>query len=134
MECLRRLEEADLILHAGDFVTAEVYEELGRLGQLEAVHGNMDDAELQRVLPAQRVVEVGKARLGMVHEPGGLAGFGGCDALIYGHTHRPEIRRERETWILNPGSPTERRRAPMHSMLLLEIEGKGISPHFLALT
>jgi predicted phosphodiesterase len=94
----------------------------------------MDDEQLQRMLPSRRVVDVGEARVGMVHEPGGLAGFEGCDALIYGHTHRPEIRREGKTWILNPGSPTERRRAPAHSMLLLEIEGKGISPHFLALT
>jgi uncharacterized protein len=94
----------------------------------------MDDEELKRMLPARRVVEVGGTRLGMVHEPAHLAGFEDCDALIYGHTHRPEVRRKGDTWILNPGSPTERRLAPAHSMLLLEIDGRTLSPELVTLT
>jgi putative phosphoesterase len=132
-ECVRRLEAADLILHAGDFVSAEVYRRLGQLGPLEAVHGNMDDEELKRTLPARRVVEVGEARIGVVHEPARLAGLEDCDAFVYGHTHVPVVTREGETWLLNPGSPTERRRAPAHSMLLLTVDGKTIHPELLKL-
>ena len=133
-ECLRQLEAADLILHAGDFVSMGFYRELARLGRLEAVHGNMDDEELQQALPARRVVEVGEARIGMVHEPSRIVGFEGCDAVVFGHTHVPHASREGAAWLLNPGSPTERRRSPSHSMLLLEVAGKTIEPEFVTLT
>jgi putative phosphoesterase len=131
-----------LILHAGDFVEAGILAELRTLGQVEAVHGNMDDDELRQLLPRRRVVEVGEARIGMTHSPGQsqgraerLAGwFEGCDAVVYGHTHQPEVTRHGGVWILNPGSPTDRRRAPTHTMLLLDVSGKGISPELVDLT
>jgi uncharacterized protein len=133
-ECLRQLEAADLILHAGDFVTAEVYRELGRLAPLEGVHGNMDDAELKKLLPARRIVEVEDARIGMVHEPKRSAGFEDCDAVVFGHTHMPHASHVGGTLLLNPGSPTERRRSPSHSMLLLMVEGKRLTPDFVHLS
>lgn len=131
-----------MILHAGDFVEAGILAELRVLGPLEAVHGNMDDDELQQLLPRRRVVEVGEARIGMTHNPGQsngraerLAGwFEDCDAVVYGHTHQPEVTWHGDTWILNPGSPTERRRAPTHTMLLLEVAGRAISPELVDLT
>lgn len=129
-ECVRLLGESDLILHAGDFVSLAVYEELGLLAPVEGVVGNMDEPELRAVLPPRRVVEVQGVRIGMVHDAGPAAGragrlveaFPGCDAVVYGHTHVPEAAQLGETWILNPGSPTERRSAPHHSMLLLEVK------------
>jgi uncharacterized protein len=131
-----------LILHAGDFVEAGVHAELRSLGHLEAVHGNMDDDELKHLLPRRRVVEVGEARIGMTHDSGEshgraqrLAGwFEGCDAVVYGHTHQPEVTRDGDLWILNPGSPTERRQAPTHTMLLLEVVSRAISPELVDLT
>jgi putative phosphoesterase len=133
-ECVRRLCEADLILHAGDVVGAGFLEELHALGPpLEAVYGNMDEPALKAALPEEHVVEAGEARIGLVHLPGSAAGraerlrsrFPGCDAVVYGHTHVPEIARVGGTWILNPGSPTERRRAPVRSLLSLEVLGVG---------
>jgi uncharacterized protein len=140
-ECLARLRSAELILHAGDFTGPGVLEELRGLGPVEAVAGNMDDAELLALLPERRVVEVAGARIGMVHVPGPAAGrperlagsFHGCDAVVYGHTHVPEVTRAGETWVLNPGSPTERRSAPTHSMLVLEVEGGEIRPELVPL-
>ena len=130
-ECLRLLGEADLILHAGDFVGLSVFEELGQLAPVQAVAGNMDDADLRMQLPTRRVVEAGGVLIGMVHDPGPALGraerlvgaFPGCAAVVYGHTHIPEAVQVGETWVLNPGSPTERRSAPHHGMIGLEVSG-----------
>ena len=141
-ECLLRLGQAALILHAGDFTRAPVLEELRRLAPVEAVAGNMDEPELLTVLPDRRVVKVGGARIGMVHVPGPAAGraerlvesFRGCDAVVYGHTHVPEATRVGEVWVLNPGSPTERRSAPVRSMVMLELDAGEIRPEFVPLS
>ena len=135
--CLERVRAADLILHAGDFVSAAFLVELRAFGPpVEAVYGNMDDAALKRTLPLEHVVEVEEARIGMVHIPGPATGraarlrakFPGCDAVIYGHTHVPEVLQDAGVWILNPGSPTEKRKAPSHAMLVLEVEAGRIEP------
>jgi hypothetical protein len=141
-ECIRRLESAELILHAGDFVRAPVLEELGRLAPVEAVAGNMDEPALIEQLPERRVVGFEGARIGMVHVPGPAAGraarlaaaFPGCDAVVYGHTHIPEVSRVGDVWVLNPGSPTERRGAPAHSMVMLEVEAGEIRPELVTLS
>jgi uncharacterized protein len=123
-------------------VESGILAELRALGPLEAVHGNMDDDELRLLLPRRRVVEVGNTRIGMTHDPGQASGraerlvgwFEDCDAVVYGHTHQPEVTRHGDVWILNPGSPTERRRAPIHTMLLLDVAGRTISPELVDLT
>lgn len=139
---MRILEGADLIVHAGDFVAASVLEELRALGRVEAVYGNMDEPPLRESLPKERIVEVEGVRIGIVHVPGPAAGrearlaarFPGCGGVVYGHTHVPQVERFGEVWILNPGSPTERRRAPVHSMLVLEIEDGEIRPELVTLS
>jgi predicted phosphodiesterase len=60
--------------------------------------------------------------------------FPGCAAVVYGHTHQPQVARVGEVWILNPGSPTERRRAPSHTMLVLELTDGRIEPELIELT
>ncbi len=139
--CIRELEPADLILHGGDFVAASVLAELEQLGRVEAVHGNMDEPVLMAALPKRRVVEVEEARIGMVHIAGPRAGrearlvaaFPGCAAVVYGHTHVPQVSLHEGVWILNPGSPTERRGAPTHAMIVLEVAGGTIDPRLLDL-
>jgi uncharacterized protein len=79
-------------------------------------------------LPATRVMDAEGLRIGLVHDALGASGrherlkelFPGCDVIAYGHTHLPEVVRAGKTWILNPGSPTERRRAPEHTMIVLD--------------
>jgi uncharacterized protein len=105
-----------------------------------AVHGNMDEPELRAALPEARVVEVGGARIGMVHDAGPRTGrearlaarFPGCDAIVYGHTHAPQVDRHERVWILNPGSPTERRRAAARSLLLVHVRNV-IEPELIVL-
>lgn len=140
--CVERLRAADLILHAGDLVSVPFLEELRSLGPaVRAVCGNMDERALRDVLPGELRVEVPGARIGMVHDGGPAAGrrerlaarFAGCDAVVYGHTHVAEVARVGEAWILNPGSPTERRRAPTRSMLELEVADGLIEPRLIRL-
>jgi putative phosphoesterase len=140
--CLERLRTADRILHAGDFVAVSVLDELEALGPpVRGVHGNMDDAQLRERLPHDLVVDAEDVRIGVTHDPGPRAGreerlvrrFPGCAAVVYGHTHEPRAERLGEVWILNPGSPTERRRAPAHTMLVLEVAGTRIRPELIGL-
>jgi putative phosphoesterase len=113
-------------------VAASLLGKLAALAPVEAVRGNMDEAALKAALPDRRVVSVEAVRIGLVHIPGPSVGreerlvswFPGCDAIVYGHTHAPQLERYRGVWIVNPGSPTERRRAPQRSMALLEVKGR----------
>jgi hypothetical protein len=119
-----------------------VLEDLAALAPVEAVYGNMDEPALRTALPEQRVVEVGDVRIGMVHIPGAREGreerlvarFPRCHAVVYGHTHVPEVTRHGNVWILNPGSPTERRRASARAMLVVEVEPGRLEPRLLELT
>lgn len=140
--CVERLRTADLVLHCGDVATAAALFELEALGPpVLAVVGNVDEAALQAGLPVERVVEVDGARIGMVHVPGPAAGraerlvgrFPDCDAVVYGHTHLPEVTRHGAVWILNPGSPTERRRAPFPSMLVIDVARGHLTPQLISL-
>lgn len=139
--CLRELEAADLIVHAGDFVGLDMLEELRGFAPVEGVHGNMDAPDLRALLPRTRVVDLGGVRIGVVHDPGPRQGregrlaarFAGCEAVVYGHTHLPEVTRHGDFWLLNPGSPTERRRAPVHTMIRLDAAAGGLHPELVEL-
>ncbi len=133
--CVERIAGADLLLHAGDFSTLEVLRELEAIGPpLLAVHGNVDSAELRRLLPEERVVEAGGARIAMLHAAGPRTGrlermrrrFGEqADLVVFGHSHLPLHEQAPDGFqILNPGSPTERRRAPSHTMGLIRVRDR----------
>jgi hypothetical protein len=135
--CVERLRASDLIVHAGDLVAASFLDELRSIGPpVAAVFGNMDAPELKLLLPKEHVVDADGARIGMVHIGGPRAGrearlaarFPDCSAVVYGHTHVPQVDEVGGVWILNPGSPTERRRAPTRSMLELRIGRGEIEP------
>jgi putative phosphoesterase len=140
--CRLAIVAADLVIHAGDFSTAAAYEEISAIGpELIAVHGNVDDAELRARLPERTVVETGAARLGVIHDAGPrrrrLARlrsiFPDCEAVIFGHSHLPLHESEQGFQIFNPGSPTERRRAPARSMGICELENGAIRFRHLTL-
>ncbi|HEY3543027.1 MAG TPA: metallophosphoesterase family protein [Gaiellaceae bacterium] len=141
--CLEALRGADVIVHGGDFSAASVLDELRALGPpVQAVYGNADEPALRETLPKELVLELERVKLGVVHIPGPAAGreerlarrFPGCDAVVFGHTHLPTVERHGDLWLLNPGSPTERRRGPFHSFLLLSIRGRRIRPELVRLT
>jgi uncharacterized protein len=130
--CVERIARSDLLLHAGDFSTLEALRELEAIGPpLAAVHGNVDSAELRRLLPEERVVEAEGARSAIVHDAGPRPGrlermrrrFGErADLLVFGHSHLPLHEEAPDGFqIFNPGSPTDRRRAPTHTMGLIHV-------------
>jgi hypothetical protein len=114
-------------VHTGDFTAFTVLSDLERYGPVTAVQGNMDDASLRALLPVRAIAEIEGLRIGLVHDGGPTVGrhgrlrelFPDCDLVAYGHSHLPDLVRDGRGWIVNPGSPTERRRAPEHTMVVI---------------
>jgi len=142
-ECLDRCREADAILHCGDFNARSAYEELLDIGPpVHAVHGNVDPPELRALLPETLEMELGGVRIAMVHDSGPAAGrmkrmrtrFPHADLVVFGHSHLPMLQTSPDgLTLLNPGSPTERRRAPRHTMAQAEVADGAVACELLAL-
>ena len=130
-QVLRAVEEADVVVHAGDWTDLATLEVLAtRARRLVACHGNNDGPELRERLPEVAVADVGGVALHVVHETGPAAGrerrvaarHSGADVLVFGHSHvpwdsttaRPDGGPLR---LLNPGSPTDRRRQPRCTLM-----------------
>ncbi|MDQ6817346.1 MAG: metallophosphatase family protein [Actinomycetota bacterium] len=133
--CVSLLRESDLLVHAGDFVRFSVLEELRALGDVVGVAGNVDDAELHTQLPMSAVVPIGSVTLGIVHDAGLARGrlermrrrFPQANAVVFGHSHIPLHERAPDGFqIFNPGSATDRRRAPRHTMGIARLDGRRI--------
>ena len=133
--CVRRIVRADLVIHLGDFSTVPTYEEIGALGpELVAVHGNVDEPALRRRLPERLEFDVAGVKLALIHDAGPRQGrlarmrraFPDADAVLFGHSHLPLHEREGGFQIFNAGSPTERRRAPSHTMGIATIRGGAV--------
>jgi len=134
-QCVEKVGAADAVIHAGDFFAAPVLAELRELSPaVLAVYGNVDEEELRRELPETLAVEVGGRTVAVVHDAGPATGrlrrlrarFPEADAVVFGHSHLPLHEEEDGFQIFNPGSPTERRRAPRHSMGLLHPTPAGL--------
>ncbi len=108
-------ENADLIVHAGDFVDISVFEALKRMAPVLAVYGNMDGPEIRQRFPRLNSTRIFDWKIGVMHDPGALFGSkkmreiakdNSLHVLVYGHTHNPTIRWKEGTLFINPGSPT----------------------------
>ncbi len=131
--CVRVIERADLLIHAGDVMSAAALAEIEAIGPpLVAVAGNMDPPELQ--LPATARVDTPGGTIIVVHDGGAATGrltrlqrlYPEAAAVVFGHSHIPLHERAGEFQVFNPGSPTERRRAPRHTMGLARISPRTI--------
>jgi putative phosphoesterase len=142
-ECIERMRTADLILHAGDFVSVEALEEIEAIGPpLAAVHGNVDSMDVRRRVPAERVVDADDLKIGMLHDAGPSRGrlermrarFPDAAAVVYGHSHIPLHEHADDGFqLFNPGSPTDRRRQPRHTMGLARVEDGRVRFELIAL-
>jgi uncharacterized protein len=127
----KRLEGADLILHAGDVCRAYVLDELAAFAPVRAVLGNNDTADVAEWgAPETLELDLGGLRVGMVHDAGPAAGrprrmrrrFPTADLVVFGHSHIPLDLDDGDLRIFNPGSPTDRRRQPSGTVGLLRVE------------
>lgn len=135
--CLARLAAADAIVHAGDLSTPAVLQQLRSLGPpVTAVHGNVDDAVTRALLPETATLSLGGRRIAVVHDAGPATGrlarlrrrFPTADAVIFGHSHIPLLQSDADGFqIINPGSPTERRRAAHHTMAIARAGEDGLA-------
>ncbi|MFE6553419.1 metallophosphoesterase family protein [Streptomyces sp. NPDC057746] len=132
-ELIAELPRADVVIHAGDWVDVATLDLLeSRSARLIGVHGNNDGAELRARLPEVARAELGGLRLGVVHETGGAQGrerrcaerFPDLDVLVFGHSHIPwDSVTDTGLRLLNPGSPTDRRRQPHCAYLTATVSG-----------
>ena len=125
------IDAADLVVHAGDWVNEDLLDRFeARAARLIAVHGNNDGPALRARLPEIARAEVDGVRLAVVHETGPTAGretrcaarFTDCDVLVFGHSHIPwDSVADTGLRLLNPGSPTDRRRQPYATYMTAHI-------------
>jgi len=129
---LAAVEDAETVVHAGDFTTADALAAHRRAaGDLLAVHGNADGPAVRERLPAARTVEALGIRLAVTHRRDGgatgLAMFGrsrDADVVVSGHTHRPSVVDAGEVLLVNPGSHAQPRgNRPGHAELRRDGEG-----------
>ena len=122
--CRDLIAGADIAIHAGDVSSEEALAAMRALGTpVHVVHGNVDAPGLLRELPETLALEIEGARIEVVHDAGPAKGrlqrlraaFPRADAVIFGHSHMPLLETEDGFQIFNPGSPTQRRRAPRHT-------------------
>lgn len=136
---LSHLEEADLILHAGDLLDPALLDELALYAPVRAVRGNIDPPEVN--LPETLEFRFGGARVGMIHDSGRREGrrrrlarrFPEARVIIFGHSHVPFLEDEDGLLLLNPGSPTDKRRQPEHTFALLRVEEGEVRAEILVL-
>ena len=136
-EVWRAVEDADVVLHAGDWVDVALLDELeARSRRLVGCWGNNDGSDLRARLPEVARAELGGVRFAVVHETGGKAGresrcaaaYPDVDVLVFGHSHIPwDTTAETGLRLLNPGSPTDRRRQPHCTYLTLEARDGALS-------
>ena len=127
------VDRADVVVHAGDWVEPALLDELvDRSRRLVGVHGNNDGPELRDRLPGVARVRLGGLRWAVVHETGAKQGrekrcdrwFPDTDVLVFGHSHIPwDTTTPAGMRLLNPGSPTDRRRQPHCTYMTAEITG-----------
>lgn len=133
------LERADLILHAGDLMDPAVLDELETYASVRAVLGNVDPPTLN--LPEALEFEFGGIPVAMIHDSGPKRGrrdrmrrrFPGARVVVFGHSHVPWLDDENGLLLLNPGSPTDRRRQLEHTFALLRAEGGEVRAEVLTL-
>ncbi len=136
-----RGEGVGLIVHLGDFTGPEIPALFEALAPLEAVAGNNDPPAVQERFGRRKVLPVAGARLGLVHGDGrrgttvsrSLAAFAAdeVDVVCFGHSHQPLCERRGSVWLVNPGSPTDKRAQPRYSYAVLDITGGRVRPRLV---
>ena len=134
-------ERPDAIVHCGDFTSLDVVAPFERIAPFYGVAGNNDGPEIVARFGRRQVIELARLRFGLVHGDGARgttlgrarAAFADdpVDAILFGHTHVPYLESHAGAIVLNPGSATDKRRAPRFSFGLLEVAEGEITPRLI---
>lgn len=122
---VQELKRTDLIVHAGDWQTLDVYRELKQYAPVTGVYGNVDDESIKEMFNLKVVLELETYRIGVTHGHGKnkttekraveMFSEEEIDIIIFGHSHIPLHKEYDGKVIFNPGSPTDKRRQPRYS-------------------
>lgn len=136
-EVWAEVDRADVVVHAGDWVEPPLLDQLeGRAKRLVACWGNNDGDELRRRLPERADVTLDGLRITVVHETGAAGGrdarmaklYPDTDVLVFGHSHIPwDTTAATGLRLLNPGSPTDRRRQPYCTYMTATVAGGALT-------
>jgi len=130
-------KKTDLIIHAGDVGDPEIIDALGKVAPTRAVRGNMDVGKWARRLKQNETIKINHLRLYVIHDIYNLdinAQSATYRAVIYGHTHRPQMEKQQGVLYLNPGSAMQPRFGYPPSVALLEVKGDAISARLIDLS
>jgi len=130
-------KKTDLIIHAGDIGDPRIIDALEKIAPLRAVRGNMDMGNWARRLRQNETIVINHQRLHVIHDVYDLAIKAESEAyqaVIYGHTHRPQMEKQQGVLYLNPGSAMQPRFGYPPSVALLEVKGDAISARLIDLS
>ncbi|MBP1949651.1 metallophosphoesterase family protein [Virgibacillus litoralis] len=129
---VKELGSAELIIHAGDWKSMEVYSMLSKYADVKGVYGNVDGDDIKENFPLKEIIDVAGHKIGVTHGHGdkkttekrAIEAFEdeAMDVIIYGHSHIPMLKYFKKTLLFNPGSPTDKRTLPYYSFGILEID------------
>jgi len=129
--------KADVVLHAGDWVALELLDELeSRSARLVACWGNNDGPALRARLPERADVTLSGVRFTVVHDTGAATGretrmsrlYPHSEVLVFGHSHIPwDTTTKTGLRLLNPGSPTDRRRQPFRTYMTAGVDNGSLT-------
>ncbi|MFE8702679.1 metallophosphoesterase family protein [Cytobacillus sp. FJAT-54145] len=138
-QLIQELIVANLIIHTGDWQSIEVYEQITKYGEVVGVYGNVDDDAIKERLPKKVVIELNGFKFGVIHGDGigktiekrVIEAFKDedVDCIIFGHSHIPVSKKVGNTWLFNPGSPTDKRKLSEFSYGVLTIDSGIILNH-----
>jgi uncharacterized protein len=140
-QLLDGIKGVDLILHAGDWTSLEIYEELLKVAPVEGVFGNVDPIEVKEFFPDKKIIALHGYKIGLVHGHSGkrkttpdraIEAFQNdhVDLIIFGHSHIPIKKQVENTLLFNPGSPTDKRFQRQFSYGIIELGQSITADHY----
>ncbi len=142
---LEEVMKADLLIHAGDWTTISLYEELKELAPIQGVYGNVDSDEIRDIFEDHILLDIQGHKIGVTHGHLGKAkstperametfSKNPAELIIFGHSHIPYLKKHKDVILFNPGSPTDKRFQRQYSFGILEINSNlSVRHHFFDL-
>lgn len=133
----KSLKDVDLVIHAGDYTSNKVIPYIEKYHKFIGVYGNNDKGEIRSKVKEKQIITLDKYKIGVYHGHGSKKNTldnvyeifknDSLDVIIFGHSHKPFVTTKNKTLIINPGSPTSKRKEKYYSYIILELLPDGIN-------